>query len=95
MDVFYEDTYRVDSRDLDLFGQCRPSAVLGLLQEAATQAACAIHLSGAEVRSKYNAFWMLARIRYELDRPLLWPVGKGGKGGTSPLCLGSGRYGKP
>lgn len=72
MDVFYEDTYRVDSRDLDLFGQCRPSAVLGLLQEAATQAACAIHLSGAEVRSKYNAFWMLARVRYELSRPLWW-----------------------
>lgn len=72
MDVFYEHTYRVDSRDLDLFGHCRPSAVLGLLQEAATEAACALHLSGPEVRERYNAFWMLARIRYELKRPLLW-----------------------
>ena len=72
MDVFYEHTCRVDSRDTDLFGHCRPSAVLGLLQEAALQAAGAIHLSGPEVRERYHAFWMLARIRYELDRPLLW-----------------------
>lgn len=72
MDVFYEHVYRVDSRDLDLFGHCRPSAVLGLLQEAATEAACALRLSGPEVRERYNAFWMLARIRYELKRPLLW-----------------------
>lgn len=72
MDVFYEHTYRVDSLALDLFGHCRPSAVLGLLQEAATQAACDLRLSGPEVRERYNAFWMLARIRYELKRPLLW-----------------------
>lgn len=72
MDVFYEHTYRVGSREVDLFGHCRPSAVLGIMQEAATEAACALHLSGPEVREKYNAFWMLARIRYELKRPLLW-----------------------
>lgn len=72
MDVFYDHACRVDSRDLDMFGQCRPSAVLGLLQEAATEAARALHVSGPEVRERYGAFWMLARIRYELDRPLRW-----------------------
>lgn len=72
MDVFYEHTYPTDFRDLDLFGHVRPSAVLGLLQEAATQAASELHLSGPELRDKYNAFWMLARVRYELKRPLLW-----------------------
>lgn len=72
MDVFYEDIYRVDSRDLDLFGHCRPSALLGHLQEAATQAACAIGVSRDEVIDRYHAFWMLARIRYELKRPLGW-----------------------
>ena len=41
MDTFYQDDYLIDSRDIDLFGHCRPSAVLGLLQEAATEAACA------------------------------------------------------
>lgn len=72
MDVFYEQSCRIGARDVDLFGHCRPSAVLCLLQEAATQAAGELHLSGPEVRDKYHAFWMLARIRYELKRPLLW-----------------------
>lgn len=72
MDVFYTYNYRVNSRDMDLFGHCRPSAVLGLLQEAATEAAGELHLSGPEVRDRYNAFWMLARMRYELKRPLGW-----------------------
>ena len=39
MSVCYETRFRVDSRDVDLFNQCRPSALLGILQEAATQAA--------------------------------------------------------
>lgn len=72
MDVFYEATYQVDSRELDLFGHCRPSAVLGLLQEAATQAGAAIGLSREAVMERYHAFWMLSRIRYTLNRPLLW-----------------------
>lgn len=72
MDVFYTYRGQVDSRDTDLFGHCRPSAVLGLLQEAALQAAGELHLSGPEVRDRYNAFWMLVRMRYELKRPLRW-----------------------
>lgn len=72
MDVFYTHRCRVDSRDTDLFGHCRPSAVLGLLQEAALQAAGELRLSGPEVRDRYNAFWMLVRMRYELKRPLRW-----------------------
>ena len=108
MDVFYEHSYRVDSRDMDLFGHCRPSAVLGILQEAATQAAGELGLSGPEVRDRYNAFWMLARIRYELKRPLCWDElvtvktwhrgGKdrgGGAGGTGPFRLGPGGAGQP
>ena len=47
-------------------------ALLCLLQEAATQAAGQLHLSGPAIRDRYGAFWMLARIRYELKRPLLW-----------------------
>lgn len=72
MDVFYESDFRVDSRDTDLFGHCRPSAILGFLQESATQAACALRFSREEMLEQYNAFWMLARIRFELKRPLLW-----------------------
>ena len=32
-----EVTFRVGSLDVDMFNQCRPSALLGYLQEAATQ----------------------------------------------------------
>ncbi len=72
MSTFYELKYRVDSRDVDLFDQCRPSAVLGALQEAATQAALALGASGPEVREKYNCLWMVTRNWVELDMPLRW-----------------------
>jgi len=63
---------RVDSRDVDLFNQCRPSALLGYLQEAATQAALALGASGPQVLEKYNCLWMVARTWVELDAPLRW-----------------------
>lgn len=72
MDTFYQDDYLIDSRDIDLFGHCRPSALLGHLQEGATQAAAAIGLSHRACTEQYNAFWMLVRIRYQLRRPLRW-----------------------
>lgn len=72
MGTFYEGQFRVDSRDVDLFNQCRPSAVLGILQEAATQAALALGASGPEVLAKYNCLWMVTRSWVELDAPLRW-----------------------
>ena len=36
MGQFFEYEMTVDSRDVDGWGRCRPSAVLGYLQEAAT-----------------------------------------------------------
>lgn len=70
--MFFEYQYTVNSRDTDPFNQCRPSAMLGLLQEAATEAAVALHVSREEMLAQHNAFWMLARIWYRLDRPLFW-----------------------
>ena len=72
MSVYYEMECRVDSRDVDLFNQCRPSAVLGLLQEAATRAALALGVSGPEVYDKYGCLWMVTRNWVELDAPLHW-----------------------
>lgn len=72
MSVFYESAYPVDTRDVDPQGVCRPSAVLGILQEAATDAALRLKVSREEMIGSYNAFWMLARIWYRLDRPLRW-----------------------
>ncbi len=70
--MYYEDTYRVGSRDTDPFNQCRPSSVLNFLQEAATQAAVELHVSRDEVAAKYHCFWMLVRLWYRLDKPLYW-----------------------
>lgn len=72
MSTFYEMDFRVDSRDVDLWGQCRPSAVLGCLQEAATQAALQLGVSGPEILKKYNCLWMVTRNWVELDAPLRW-----------------------
>lgn len=72
MSTCYELQTRVDSRDVDLFNQCRPSALLGLMQEAATQAALALGASGPEIRKKYNCLWMVTRNWVEMDAPLRW-----------------------
>lgn len=72
MGTFHELEYRVHARDVDMFRQCRPSAVLGFLQEAATQASLALHISGPEALEKYNALWMVTRNRVELDAPIHW-----------------------
>lgn len=89
MSCFYEETFTVDSRDIDGQYRCRPSAILGYLQEAATAHACELHVSREETLEKYNCFWMLARIWCRLDRPLTWkePVTvrtchRGGKGAS-------------
>jgi acyl-ACP thioesterase len=63
---------RVDSRAIDMFQQCRPSALLGYLQEAATQAALELGASGPQVLEKYNCQWMIARTWVEMDEPLYW-----------------------
>ena len=47
--VVYECEYTVDSRDIDPWYHCRPSGLMGMLQEAATQAACALHVSRDEM----------------------------------------------
>jgi acyl-ACP thioesterase len=70
--MVYENTYLIDSRDADPARLCRPSALLGFLQEAAIQAASELHVSWTEMAEKYNAFWMMARLWYRLDRPLYW-----------------------
>lgn len=44
--MYYENTYRVGARDVDPFNQCRPSSMMDFLQEAATEAAVELHVSG-------------------------------------------------
>mgnify|MGYP006953547254 CR=1 FL=1 len=56
MGQFFEYEMTVDSRDVDGWGRCRPSAVLGYLQEAATLAAEDGGF-GREKTLEYHAFW--------------------------------------
>ena len=72
MSVYKDIEFTVDSRDVDMFGQCRPSALLGYLQEAATLAAFDLGASGPEVERKYGCLWMISRIWVEMDEPLYW-----------------------
>ena len=68
----YRETVCIDSRDVDGRGNCKASALMGHLQEAATQAAEVGGFTRNILLEKYSAFWMLTRIRFHLDRPLKW-----------------------
>ena len=70
--MFFEGRYTIDSRDVDPWNHCRPSALMGILQEAAVAAASALRASREEMLEKYGLFWMLARMWYRLDRSLGW-----------------------
>ena len=58
MSTFFEYDVRLNGLDVDGRGQCKASALLNHLQNAATLAA------------EDGAFWMLARSWYRLSRPL-------------------------
>lgn len=70
--MYYESQYHIDSRDADHRGQCRLSALLGCLQECASEAVGSLGLPRRELEEKYHGFWMLARIWVELEEPLRW-----------------------
>lgn len=88
--MYYEHRQIIDSRDADGKGHCRPSALLGHLQEAATAAAETGGFGRGRLLEENGGFWMLARLWYRLDRPLLWGEEimvrtwhRGGKGAMS------------
>jgi len=70
--TFHEYQAKIDSRFVDGHNHCRPSAMLGLLQEAATLAARALNVHRDVLMRDYNLFWMIARIWVRLERPLRW-----------------------
>lgn len=72
MSVWYEHNTSIDTRDVDGRGHCRPSALLGHLQEAATLAAEGRGFGREVLMERYDAFWMLARLWYRLERPVCW-----------------------
>ncbi len=67
---FYRHTYHIDTRDLDCCDACRPSAVLGYLQDAAGLAAEEFGGANPQMVAKYRHCWMIARTQFTLKRPL-------------------------
>ena len=72
MSLSYECRQLIDSRDVDETGFCKASALLGHMQEAATQAAEGSAFGRDALLHSRNAFWMLTRIFFRLRRPLRW-----------------------
>ena len=72
MSLSYECRQLIDSRDVDETGFCKASALLGHMQEAATQAAEGSAFGRDALLHSRNAFWMLTRIFFRLRRPLGW-----------------------
>ena len=72
MALHYEHPIHIDSRDVDGNGHCRPSALLGHLQEAATLAAEYGGFGRDVLLEQCGGFWMLARMWFRLERPLRW-----------------------
>lgn len=72
MALDYKHQGYISSRDVDGNGVCRPSALLGHLQEAATLAAEHGGFGRQVLMEECGGFWMLARMWYQLRRPLRW-----------------------
>ncbi len=87
--LYFETTYTIDSRDLDCFNVCRPSALLGYLQDAAGLAAGQFGCTNMEMVDKYRHCWMVLRAGYTLERPLRWgdqlTIKTWHRGGEKPL----------
>ncbi len=70
MSMFFEYTARLNGLDVDGRNQCKPSALLNHLQNAATLAAEEGGFSRDVLVERYGAFWMLARSWFRLACPL-------------------------
>ena len=66
MSVFFEHEIRLNGLDVDGRDQCKASAMLNHLQNAATLAAEDGGFSRETLVERYGAFWMLARSWYRL-----------------------------
>lgn len=70
LEAIYERTATVGPGESDLFGMCRPSAVMDYLQMAATEHAGRLQVSRGDVIANYHCLWLLARLWYRLKRPI-------------------------
>ncbi|MCL2569072.1 MAG: thioesterase [Oscillospiraceae bacterium] len=63
-------TYPLTASDIDCHGLCKLSALLGYLQNMATEHAELMCLDGAGLMADHNAVWMIARLDLRLSGPI-------------------------
>ena len=67
----YSQTFTVSAGQTDPWSRCRPSALLGMLQDTAAEASRVLGQDGPDLERLCGGHWILARLRWQLDRPLL------------------------
>lgn len=67
---YYEADFPVLTRDSDCFSQCQAASLLSFLQETGLAALAEVGLTRMYLLERYNAVWMLARVKYSLTRPI-------------------------
>lgn len=70
MGEIFESRVKIGSFHTDLHGLCRPSSLLGFLQETATEHAAELGVARELLLTRHGCFWMLARLWCELTRPI-------------------------
>ena len=70
MHEVFEMKYTIRSTDVDIFGNCRPSALLCVFQDMATDHSRIAGMDQDILTERYNAAWLLVRMWYRLERPL-------------------------
>lgn len=87
MNEIYERTFSITSSEVDVYGNCRPAALLSFFQDLANEHSVLCGTDRDYLVEEYGAFWMLVRVWFHLERPLktgenltirTWQRGAGG-----------------
>ena len=70
MHEIHEMKYTIRSTDVDIFGNLRPSSLLAVFQDLATEHSKNQGMDQDILTERYNAAWLLVRMWYRLERPL-------------------------
>ena len=66
----YEKSFTIRSSEVDIYGLCRPSALMGFLQDLATEHSQVLGIQQSYLTAEYHAAWILVRAWYRLDSPI-------------------------
>jgi acyl-ACP thioesterase len=70
MSEIWKKSYQIDTRAVDLFGHCRPSSLLGMLQETSAEHMWYRHCGRYHLYAEYGCLWIMTRQEYRLNRPI-------------------------